>query len=156
MAPNFTSYNILKPLGQGGMATVYLAEHQMLGNKVVIKILNDEFVRNQHIRKRLMAEARNTARMSHPNIIKVTDLIDQDDQDDLVAFVMENIEGQALKHYLDKKGKKLDEEIRQLFSQVHDAGDYEHENGLKNRNIINYIYIKDQVLILHNSYDFKH
>ena len=47
---------------------------------------------------------------------------------------MEYIEGQTLKDYLDKKGKLLDEEIRQLFSQVHDTGDYLHENA--NRNTI--------------------
>jgi uncharacterized protein (TIGR02145 family) len=132
MIPNFTSYTVIEPLGQGGMATVYLAEHQLLGNKVAIKVLNDEFVRNQHIRKRFMAEARNLARMSHTNIIKVTDLIDQDD---LVIFVMEYIEGQTLKDYLDKKEKLPDEEIKQLFTQMLDAVGYVHEQGLIHRDI---------------------
>ena len=67
------NYIIKSELGQGGMATVYLAEHQLLGSKVAIKILHDEFVRNKNIRSRFIAEAKNMARMSHPNIIKVTD-----------------------------------------------------------------------------------
>jgi serine/threonine protein kinase len=126
---DYTFQNIL---GHGGMATVYLAEHNTLHQPVAIKVLNKEFMHNENIRKRFLAEARNIFKMSHPNIIKVTDLIDQDD---LVAFVMEYIDGETLKEYLDKKGKLPDEEIKQLFTQMLDAVGYVHEQGLIHRDI---------------------
>jgi serine/threonine-protein kinase len=89
-----TNYTIKQTIGQGGMAVVYLAEHNILQKPVAIKILNKDFVHNDNIRKRFLAEARNLFGMSHPNIIKVTDLIDDGDT---VAFVMEHIEGESLK-----------------------------------------------------------
>jgi serine/threonine protein kinase len=128
----FGSYKTLNELGRGGMAVVYLAEHQLLHNQVAIKVLNNEFVRNEHIRRRFLAEARNMARMSHPNIIKVTDLIDEGDN---VAFVMEYIEGDTLKDYLERKGKLTEKEIKNIFTQMLDAVGYVHEQKLVHRDI---------------------
>jgi len=100
--PNYTVKNLI---GQGGMATVYLANHNTLNKPVAIKLLNKEFIHNENVRKRFLAEARNLFSLNHPNIIKVTDLIDDGDT---VAFVMEYMEGQTLKDYLDTKGKHRD------------------------------------------------
>ena len=129
---NITNYAIKKSIGQGGMATVYLANHQLLQNQVAIKVLSQEYVRNDNIRKRFLAEARNMASMSHPNIIKVTDLIDDGDT---VAFVMEYIEGETLKEYLERKGKLSDDEIKTIFSQMLEAVGYVHEQNLVHRDI---------------------
>ena len=126
------NYTIKSELGQGGMATVYLANHQLLQNQVAIKVLSQEYVRNENIRKRFLAEARNMASMSHPNIIKVTDLIDDGDT---VAFVMEYIEGETLKEYLERKGKLSDDEIKTIFSQMLEAVGYVHEQNLVHRDI---------------------
>ena len=71
-------------------------------------------------------------RMSHPQIIKVTDLIDDGDT---VAFVMEYIEGETLKEYLDRKEKLNEEEIGGLFEQMLSALEYAHEQGLVHRDI---------------------
>jgi serine/threonine protein kinase len=125
-------YTLKSPIGEGGMAIVYLAEHNTLNKPVAIKLLNKEFIHNDNIRKRFLAEARNLFSMSHPNIIKVTDLIDQEDT---VAFVMEYIEGQTLKEYLDTKRKLKDDEIKKLFVQMLDAVGYVHEQGLIHRDI---------------------
>jgi TonB family protein len=70
--------------------------------------------------------------MSHPNIIKVTDLIEENDT---VAFVMEYIDGETLKEYLDRKGKLKDDEIKTIFSQMLDAVSYVHEQNLVHRDI---------------------
>jgi serine/threonine protein kinase len=51
------NYKIISPLGEGGMANVYLAQHQSLGNNVAIKLLKEEFVQHPNIRKRFLAEA---------------------------------------------------------------------------------------------------
>jgi serine/threonine protein kinase len=125
-------YLIISELGLGGMAVVYLAEHQLLHNKVAIKVLNQEYVRNANIRSRFLAEARKMARMSHPGIVKVTDLIEDGDT---VAFVMEYVDGDTLKEYLERKGKLGDEEIKTIFIQMLDAVGYVHEQNLVHRDI---------------------
>ena len=126
------NYTIKQKLGEGGMATVYLAEHNILKQPVAIKILKEEYVFNENIRKRFLSEAKNMFKMTHPNIIKVTDLIDQEDG---VAFVMEYIEGETLKEYLERKGKLTDEEIKKLFVQMLEAVSYVHEQNLVHRDI---------------------
>ena len=125
-------YCIKSELGQGVMATVYLSENQLLGNKIAFKLLNKEFIHHENIRKRFLAEARSMARMSHPNIIKVTDLIDDGST---VAFVMEYVEGETLKEYIERKGKLSDDEIKSIFSQMLDAVGYVHEQNLVHRDI---------------------
>jgi formylglycine-generating enzyme required for sulfatase activity/tRNA A-37 threonylcarbamoyl transferase component Bud32 len=125
-------YLIQCELGRGGMATVYLVNDHKFHTNVALKLLNKEYVHNDNIRKRFLAEARNMYRMSHPNIIKVTDLIDDGDT---VAFVMEYIEGETLKDYLERKGKLSDYEIKSLFTQMLDAVGYVHEQKLIHRDI---------------------
>jgi serine/threonine protein kinase len=127
-----TNYTIKSELGQGGMATVYLAEDKKILTNVAVKVLAKEFAHNENIRKRFLAEARNMFKMSHPNIIKVTDLIEEGDT---VAFVMEYIEGETLKDYLERKGKLNDEEIKTIFTQMLAAVGYVHEQGLIHRDI---------------------
>jgi len=126
------NYKILSLLGEGGMANVYLAEHLSLRNKVAIKILKEDYVQNANIRKRFLAEARSLAQMSHPNIIKVTDLIDAGD---IVAFVMEYIEGQTLEAFLYKKGELTRVEIEGFLNQMILAVEYVHGQGLIHRDI---------------------
>ena len=126
------NYKIISPLGEGGMANVYLAQHQSLGNNVALKLLKEEYVQHPNIRKRFLAEARNLAQMSHPNIIKVTDLIDAGD---IVAFVMEYIEGDTLEHYIERNGKLPNEEIESFLKQMIDAVEYVHSQGLIHRDI---------------------
>ncbi len=126
------NYKIISPLGEGGMANVYLAQHQSLGNNVALKLLKEEYVQHPNIRKRFLAEARNLAQMSHPNIIKVTDLIDAGD---IVAFVMEYIEGDTLEHYIEHNGKLPNEEIESFIKQMIEAVEYVHSQGLIHRDI---------------------
>ncbi len=127
-----SNYIIISLLGEGGMANVYLAENQLLGSKVAFKLLKEEFVQHPNIRKRFLAEARNLAQMSHPNIIKVTDLIDAGD---IVAFVMEYIEGDTLEHYIEHNGKLPKEEIESFLKQMIEAVEYVHSQGLIHRDI---------------------
>jgi serine/threonine protein kinase len=126
------NYTIKSKLGEGGMSTVHLAEDPKFQADVAIKILNKEFIHNEHIRKRFISEARSMFRMSHPHVIKVTDLIDEGDT---VAFVMEYVEGETLKDFLERKGRLTDEEIKEIFSQMLDAVGYVHEQKLVHRDI---------------------
>jgi serine/threonine protein kinase len=126
------NYKIISLLGEGGMANVYLAENQLLGNKVALKLLKEEFVQHPNIRKRFLAEARNLAQMSHPNIIKVTDLINAGD---IVAFVMEYIEGDTLEYYIEHNAKLPNEEIESFLKRMIEAVEYVHSQGLIHRDI---------------------
>jgi serine/threonine-protein kinase len=126
------NYTLKSILGEGGMAIVHLAEDHKFHTEVALKMLKKEFVTNENIKKRFLAEARSMFRMSHPNVIKVTDLIDEGDT---VAFVMEYVEGETLKEYVDRKGKLTDAEIKDIFSQMLDAVGYVHEQQLVHRDI---------------------
>ena len=126
------NYTILSPLGEGGMATVHLAHDTKFDSNVAIKLLNTEYTHNENIRKRFLSEAKSMFKMSHPNIIKVTDLIDDGDT---VAFVMEYVEGDTLKEYIERKGKLSDDEIKSIFSQMLDAVGYVHKQNLVHRDI---------------------
>ena len=114
------------------MAIVHLAEDHKFHTEVALKMLKKEFVSNENIKKRFLAEARSMFRMSHPHVIRVSDLIDEGDT---VAFVMEYVEGETLKEYLERKGKLTDTEIREIFSQMLDAVGYVHEQKLVHRDI---------------------
>ena len=126
------NYTFQKKLGEGGMATVYLADHNTLNQSVAVKLLNKEFVGNENIRKRFLSEGKSLFKMSHPNIIKVTDLIDQEDQ---VAIVMEYLDGETLKEYIERKGKLTEDELKGLVGQMLDALAYVHDQGLVHRDI---------------------
>jgi serine/threonine-protein kinase len=84
-------YTIISHLGEGGMASVYMANDNKFDTNVAIKVLNKEYVHNENIRKRFLAEAKNMFKMSHPNIIKVNDLIDDGKRDILKELITELI-----------------------------------------------------------------
>jgi serine/threonine protein kinase len=126
------NYKIISLLGEGGMANVYLVEHLTLGQNFALKLLKDEFVQHPNIRKRFLAEARNLAKMQHSNVIKVTDLIDAGD---IVAFVMEYIEGVSLEDYISTRSPLSHETIEKLFLQMINAVEYVHSQGLIHRDI---------------------
>ena len=126
------NYKIISLIGEGGMGDVYLAVHQELKHKVAIKFLKINYARKTNIRKRFLSEARTLAKLNHPNIIKVTDLIDAGD---IVAFVMDYISGISLKELIEKKGKLRDEEIKTIFLQILNAVGFIHKVGLVHRDI---------------------
>ena len=126
------SYKIIAELGEGGMATVYLAEKGALGKQVALKVLKKEFIYNQHIRGRFLSEAKKMINLNHPNIVGVQDLIDESD---FVAIELEYIEGETLKQHLHEKGALPDDEIEGLFEQMLDAVGYVHEKGYIHRDI---------------------
>lgn len=132
MINNFKDYIIKSVIGKGGMATVYLAENQKFGVHVAIKVLNREHYHNSNIRSRFFAEARHLYKMSHPNIVKAIDLYDEGET---AAYVMDFIEGETLKAYIEHRGALSDEEVKLFLRQMLDALDFLHENHLVHRDI---------------------
>lgn len=125
-------YKLTKLLGKGGMAVVYEAEHEALGSKAAVKVLNPELSVNAQIRERFKNEARMMASMNHPNIVRV---LDYEEMRDSLAIAMELLEGQDLQSYIRRKRKLSVQEIKDIFNQVLAAFQYAHERGIVHRDI---------------------
>jgi serine/threonine protein kinase len=125
-------YKVIRLIGEGGMSAVYEAEHEMLGNKVAIKVLNPILSSNEQIRTRFKNEAKLMATLNHPNITKV---IDFDDQPQQLSIIMEFLEGEDLSERIKKHGSPSDAEIGNIFNQTLSAFDYAHQKGIVHRDI---------------------
>src|ERR1700712_4407056 len=93
------NYTIISQLGQGGMGTVYKAVDNVLGREVALKMLNTQMINQPQVLERFKKEAQVLARLLHPNIAVIYNLIEQGGQH---FMVMEYVEG-----------KNLDEVVRQ-------------------------------------------
>ncbi len=92
--PHIPGYTILHELGRGGMGAVYLAQQQSLGNRAVaLKLLPPAFALSRFARQRFRAEAESIARLNHPNIVAVHDVVDSGE---VHAYAMEYIDGVSL------------------------------------------------------------
>lgn len=88
------NYRIIREIGRGGLGTVYLGEHIVLGKSVALKILHERRTRDGEACQRFLAEARMLAQLRHPHIVEVMDY-GQDDQGH-IYYVMELLKGQSL------------------------------------------------------------
>src|SRR5438874_6363830 len=94
-------YKILRKLGAGGMADVYLAEDQELGRRVAIKILNDRHANDEQFVERFRREAKNAAGLSHPNIVSI---YDRGEAEGTYYIAMEYLDGRSLKELVVARG----------------------------------------------------
>ena len=125
-------YEILEAIGAGGMAVVYKALDHRLNRLVAVKILKDDFSRNQEFRRRFHAESQAVAMLSHPNIVSVYDVSRTGDID---YIVMELIEGITLKQYLERKGSLNWRETLHFSMQIAKALEHAHSGGIVHRDI---------------------
>jgi serine/threonine protein kinase len=133
---NLGKYRLLEPLGRGGMAQVYKAYHPQLDRYVAIKILRSDLVEEAEFLSRFRREARAVAALRNPNIVQIYDF---DVQDDLYYMVMELLEGDTLKAYLNVlrvRGEYMPwgETVR-VFSDVLDGLSYAHAEGIIHRDL---------------------
>jgi uncharacterized protein (TIGR02145 family) len=103
-----------------------------LKTSAAVKVLREDLFENRNIRERFLAEARNLAVMTHPHVVKVSDL---HETEQYVAFVMEYIEGETLKERIERKGKLSDEEIHTILPQMLEALAYVHDQQLVHRDV---------------------
>ena len=87
-------YRIMRKLGTGGMANVYLAEDQELGRRVAIKILDDRHASDEQFIERFRREAKNAAGLSHPNIVSI---YDRGEAEGTYYIAIEYVDGRSLK-----------------------------------------------------------
>ncbi len=124
-------YLIVRELGQGGMATVYLAEDVKHGRKVAIKVLHPEL--SAVIGSaRFLAEIKVTANLQHPHILG---LIDSGEADGLLYYVMPYVAGESLRARMHRDGPLPVEEALRLAREVAGALDYAHRQGVVHRDI---------------------
>jgi len=94
-------YRIVRKLGSGGMADVYLAEDEELGRRVAIKILNDRHANDESFVERFRREAKNAAGLSHPNIVSI---YDRGEAEGTYYIAMEYLDGRSLKELVVARG----------------------------------------------------
>ena len=111
-------YQIIKSIGEGGMANVYLAYDTILDRDVAVKVLRGDLSNDEKFVRRFQREALNASSLSHPNIVEVYDVGDDNGQ---YFIVMEYIEGKNLKDLIKKRGKLTVSEVVDIMSQISDG-----------------------------------
>ncbi len=126
-------YTLKRLLGQGGMGTVFLAEHKLLERQVAIKILLPEFADQLGIVHRFFKEAQAVNRIGHPNIVDIMDCVEGVDH--LPYLVMELLEGDSLQAVIQDRAPMRPEEVVSLGRQICDALSAVHAKGIVHRDL---------------------
>ena len=125
-------YEILGKIGTGGMADVYKAKDHKLNRFVAVKVLKPEFREDTTFIRKFRSEAQAAAGLTHPNIVNVFDV---GDDEGVYYIVMELIEGITLKEYIAKKGKLSIKEATSIAIQVSMGLEAAHNHGIVHRDV---------------------
>ncbi len=126
-------YVILERLGEGGMASVYLARHGILGSRHALKVLRPELANNAALRGRFLAEGRIAAQIRHPNVIDVTDVVIAPG---IAGLVMEYIEGPTVDKWIDARKTPCSlEELLAIALPILDGLSEAHAYGVVHRDL---------------------
>ena len=125
-------YEIIEKVGEGGMAYVYKARDNLLNRYVAVKILKEEFSKDEVFVKRFRTEAQSAASLIHPNIVSVFDV----GEDRGISFiVMELLESKTLKDYIQAKGPLSSELTLKIAAQIASALEAAHKAHIVHRDI---------------------
>ena len=125
-------YEIVKLIGEGGMANVYLAIDTILNRKVAIKVLRGDLAGDEKFIRRFQREAMSASNLSHPNIVEVYDVGEEDGNH---YIVMEYIEGKTLKQLIQKRGALTVPEVIDIMTQLTDGIAHAHDAYIIHRDI---------------------
>lgn len=125
-------YEILEKVGSGGMADVFRAKCHRLNRFVAIKILKQEYSDDTKFVAKFRGEAQAIASMSHPNIVGIYDV---GEEDGLYYIVMELVDGITLKKYIEEKGKLSVKEAVGISLQIANGLDAAHRNNIVHRDV---------------------
>ncbi|HEX6664196.1 MAG TPA: protein kinase, partial [Gaiellaceae bacterium] len=125
-------YRIVRKLGTGGMANVYLAEDEVLGRRVAIKILDDRHAGDDQFVERFRREAKNAAGLSHPNIVSI---YDRGEAEGTYYIAMEYLDGRSLKELIVARGPAPIHLAIDYARQILAAIRFAHRHGIVHRDI---------------------
>ena len=125
-------YELIAKIGEGGMSEVFRARDNRLDRDVAVKILREELMRDEEFTRRFAGESHAVAMLSHPNIVSVFDV---SQNDELEYIIMEMIEGITLRQYMNKKGALPWKEMLHFSKQIASAMAHAHKRGIIHRDI---------------------
>jgi serine/threonine-protein kinase len=134
----FGRYEILDRIGHGSMGIVYLAQDPLIGRRVALKTLAEgrplEAKEIERLRSRLLNEAASAGRLSHPGIVTIHDVVD-DEATGQVCIAMEYVAGRTLKEYLQKRDILSLQFTAEMLGQVAEVLDFAHARGVVHRDV---------------------
>src|SRR4051812_16647742 len=125
-------YRVIKRLGSGGMADVYLVEDQQLGRRVALKLLYRRLAQDVQFVERFRREASSAAQLQHPNIVSI---FDRGEWDGTYYIAMEYIEGRTLKQIVRERGPAPPDAAVDIVLQILRAARFAHQRGVVHRDI---------------------
>ncbi len=128
------SYEVLRPLGQGGMGAIFLAREPALKRLVAIKVLAPSFAADNRARVRFAREARAAAAISHPNVVRVY-AVGETKRSHLPYIVMQYVDGPNLEEWRLRRGRVGEREARRVIGEIAAALSAAHERDLVHRDV---------------------
>ncbi|MGN6372907.1 MAG: Stk1 family PASTA domain-containing Ser/Thr kinase [Solirubrobacteraceae bacterium] len=125
-------YKVLSRIGSGGMADVYLAEDELLGRRMALKLLHHRFAADQEFVERFRREASSAAGLSHPNVVAV---FDRGEWDGTYYIAMEYLPGRSLKSVIREHGPLSPQDAIDITTQIVLALRFAHKRGIIHRDI---------------------
>jgi serine/threonine-protein kinase len=131
------NYRVVAKLGEGGMGSVYLAEHPLIGKKVALKVLHEEYSANQDVVARFFNEAKAVNDIGHPNIVDIIDygVVATQTGPGFVYFIMEFLAGESLSSLIQRESPIPPERAFHIAMQVADALASSHQKGVIHRDL---------------------
>ena len=125
-------YEIIKSIGEGGMANVYLGHDTILDRNVAIKVLRGDLANDEKFVRRFQREALSASSLAHPNIVEMYDV---GEDDGTYYIVMEYVDGKTLKQLLKKRGTLTLSEAIDIMSQLTDGMAHAHDSYIIHRDL---------------------
>src|SRR5215831_4978587 len=132
MPERIGKYQVLERIGRGGMGTIFKALDPILDRRVALKVISPEIEVTDELRARFFREAQACARLSHPNIVTVYDMGEDDGR---LYIVMEYLEGEELRHVIAQRREISLEDKLAIMVQVCDGLHYAHQKGIVHRDV---------------------
>jgi tetratricopeptide (TPR) repeat protein len=132
MVQQLGKYRIVERIGRGGMGTVYKAHDPMLDRTVALKVISTDVDITDDLRTRFFREAQACARLSHPNVVTVYDMGDENGH---LYIVMEFLEGEELRQVIAQRRNVVLEDKLSMMIEVCDGLDYAHKRGIVHRDV---------------------
>ncbi|UCH97788.1 MAG: serine/threonine protein kinase, partial [Candidatus Aminicenantes bacterium] len=129
--PQIPGYRMIKKLGQGGMADVYLGVQEKLQRHVAVKVMIPSLFRDELFSKRFIKEAQTAAQLNHPNIITIHDVGEAEDS----YFIVMEYLGESLSNRLRQTGCLPPKKALKIVKMIASALDYAHKKGFIHRDI---------------------